>query len=213
MNQQNLHYELTKQRTDQSMHSRGALASYERLDTFLRLHSNKFVYNEPSLHYFVWVDGKQAIMHANELERKLFSDFGAQKKRSKGLSFFKSKAHYEEVFDWSLDANIKEHLKYVDDLGSLPNLEPRPPLSIVVSAEFWLKNTERTEAMKSHVTAWFSPSSNKASFTFNFPHSSADGVFTLYRKMLQADCPVTLEDAFFYVRTTKGSDHSLRRAF
>jgi hypothetical protein len=159
------------------------------------------------LSYFVWTDDKETIKHARTLESKLFSDFGKQKKRAKGFGFFGGDTPYDEHFQWNLDGTIQHHLEYIDDLGMLPELSPRPPVSIVVSADFWLAGSEETDTMKSHVIAWFSPASNSISFTLNFPYSAADDNFLGYRKKLQIDCPIQLKDKYFYVRKkdSKGS--------
>lgn len=215
MTQQNIYYVLTKQRTDQSMHSQGALASYERLDQFLRKHSHDLIYKKASLEYFVWVNNKEAAEEASNLERRLFSDFGEpQQKKSPGFSILKTKWHYNEIFDWQLDGDIEQHLEYVDRLGKLPHLQPRPPLNVVIVADFWLTGTEKIEAVKSNVIAWFSPASNKACFTLNFPHIVINDKFARYREIIQTDCPIKLEDKYFYLRKAKGSGgYSFKKAF
>ncbi|HSX33778.1 MAG TPA: hypothetical protein VLF91_05590 [Candidatus Saccharimonadales bacterium] len=214
MNEQHIIYALPKQRTSQSMRSRGALAGFERLDQFLRLHGQDITYHRASLQYFVWVDDKQAIESATVLEGKLFADFGVQKKRPGRAGLFKKRRHYEELFKWPLTGDIQQHLAYIDRLGSLPDLHPRPPLTIVISADFWLKGAAATKTMRSHAIAWLSPTSNTVTLMLQFPQPETDDKFVHYRAALQADCPVQLEDKFFYVQKTKDTgDHSYRKAF
>ncbi len=196
------------------MYSKGAFASYQKLDAFLQKHTVGLTYRQPYLQYFAWVDDADAVNDAVELEEKFISDFGMPSSPPvQGLGR-PSEPYYNKVMGWRLEGEAEQCLKYVDDLGKLPSLKPRPSVTITIRGDFWLPGAEQTDEMHSDVYAWLSPSSNKACFLLNFPHTDIDDDFRRYRDELQADCPVKLEDKYFYVRKiSDAGKQSARKAF
>lgn len=211
----NIHYELTKQRISQSLRVKGAERAYDLLHEFLTAVGEDVKYDEPGLGLYIWVEGKEKANQAKELEKRIIKDYGSPPNPTKITNFFSFSPRYEKSLDWPLkNAEIRQHLRYVDELGPLSGLEPRPPVSVSLSASFWLPNTPHTELMRSTMLAWLSPTSNSVTLGLEFPFESGDSAFKEYRQRLQSKCPVSLEDKYFYIRRGTGPEkYSFKRVY
>lgn len=200
MKEQNYIYRLTKQRTSQSMRMRGAQASFDVLRNFLNLHTYGIKYKNASITYFTWVDTEEKADEASALEQKLFDGLNSQIDHSKSdaptITDFTRR-----ILRWELSGSAENYLAYIDDLNVSQLLSPKPVVTLVFSVDFWLNETPRREDLKSSLIAWLSPTSNSVDFTLNFSPSLSGEGFDDYRVSLQKDCPVKLEDKYFYLRT------------
>ncbi len=212
--QQNIHYELTKQRTSQAIRGvAGARNAFGLIDAFLQKHATDLKYSNPSVAGFIWVTTEPHITNARQLKAQLIEKYGKPDRQGYQAP---PKDYFNEMFEWLLKpGDLPSALDYVDSLGPLPGLQPRPPVSVVVSANFELaKPGFYAEKMNSHMIAWLSPKSNSVCLDLEFPFEEADSSFASFRAKLQSDCPVPLEDKYFYTRkrSAKGS-YSFRRLY
>lgn len=200
MKGQNYIYRLTKQRTSQSMRMRGAQASFDVLSNFLNVHAYGVKYKNVSITYFTWADTEEKVSEASALEQKLFNDLNSQIDQSKSRVPIVTD-FTRRILKWDLSGKVEDYLAYIDNLKVSQLLTPKPVVTLVFSVDFWLNETPGEESLKSSLIAWLSVGSNTVDFTLNFPPSLGREQFDTYRLNLQKDCPVKLEDKYFYLRT------------
>jgi hypothetical protein len=203
---------LTKQRTSQSLRLNGARKAYDLLLSFLETRTIDLQITNVSIEYFVWAESQDSTKLALAIESQLIKDFGGFDSNYDARLATEAKTHipnhYEQSGSIQPSMPTSEIMDYLDRLGPLRELRPRPPLNAVVSATFFMPGAEGSDPktgqhMRSSMIAWLSPSSNAVSYSLHFPQQEYSDAFEHAKHVFEADCGVKLEDKYFHLRTQK----------
>lgn len=208
----------TKDSADQSLRTKGAAKSYQIVRNFLDKVAVGVKLNNPTLRLGLWETKREGIAEAKRVRQLLVDKYGQASNVTHSLWMLSFQRHIEEYPVWALtNAELEETLQYVDSLGPLPKLEYRPPLSVSVVFDFWLKHPDipvGNEGTKSSLIASFSPSSNTMALMLATPFTEVNEEFISFRAQLQEKCPVPLLDKNFYIRRfNKDDEEYYRHAF
>jgi len=207
-----IYYELTKQRTSQSLRMKGARKAYDYLLSFLEGHTDNLTLGRVSIEYFVWTESQNSTKVALETEARLINDFGAFDKDYDAQRAADAKVHMPQYYRQfgSIEPAIPatEVMDYLDRLGPLRELHPRPPIDALIRATFYIPGARdfypgTDEHMMSRMLAWLSPNSNAVTYSLHFPYENLSSEFEHAKQKFESGCGVKLEDKYFYIRTKK----------
>lgn len=199
MKTQNYTYQITKQRTSQSLHTRGVESSFKKLNGFLNKHTYGIEYGKGKVCYFAWVRSYEEVDEAKILEQKLFNDLNPLLDQNQVVPQLFDDTR--RILEWQLYEKASEYISYVDNLNISPVLSTKPVVKLVFQSVFWLNEVPQEESLKSSLTAWLSPSSNSIDLYLNFPPSLVGQDFKAYKERLQEDCPIKIEDKYLHLRS------------
>lgn len=192
---------------------KGTRKSYDLLESFILSHSIHPKFGKISIDYFIWTSTKSETIVAIELETQLIKKFGILKNYDDSRALAAKLMpfeNYQQTASINPDLSALEIMDYLDDLGPLRKLHPRPPINAVVSARFYIPGaelySESEDYMASRMLAWLSPTSNSVSYSLQFPCESLSDKFEHAKQKFEDGCGVKLEDKYFWLRTRKPND-------
>ncbi len=208
----------SKDSADQSLRTKGAVKSYQIVRDFLEKVAVDIKINNPTLMLGLWETKREGMAEAKRVKQLLINTYGQPSQTTHSKWLFSFQRHIEEYTTWNIgDREFEDTLKYVDSLGPLTKLNYRPPISVSVEFDFWLKHPDIIQgdkATESSLVAFFSANSNAAALMLVTPYKDVNDDFISFRADFQKDCPFPLLDKNFYIRRfNKAGEEYYRHAY
>ena len=208
----------TKDSASQTLHTKGALKTFQKIEDFLYATSTKRTLDKPTIEFHLFGVRWKERKTARDTYRKLEIKFGKPIQAYSSFKIIRPFWGMDETNSWEIEPeNIIEVLQFIDNLGSIPKLSSRPSVYVNTFHRFWLKHPDinlEDKGLESSFAAFLSPSSNTGVLNLVTPFTENNAPFRIFREELQSRCPIDLKDKYFYTRKFKktGAEY-FRRLF